>query len=75
MGGWIVLRGNINPLNILTGTPESVFEESMEALRTFGRGSGGYILSDGANIPPGAPVENINTMMQAARQFNSATQR
>jgi uroporphyrinogen-III decarboxylase len=26
----------------------------------------GYIVQDGANIPPGTPVENINAMMEAA---------
>jgi uroporphyrinogen-III decarboxylase len=69
MGGRVVLGGNVNPMNIHSGTPESVFEESMAALRVFGRGSGGFILSDGANIPPDSPVENINAMMQASREF------
>jgi uroporphyrinogen decarboxylase len=69
MGGRVLLGGNVNPMNIYAGTPESVFEESMAALRVFGRGSGGFILSDGANIPPDSPVENINAMMRASRAF------
>lgn len=66
MGGRILLVGNVNPMNIATGTPESVMRESLEALRVFGRGSGGFILSDGANIAPESPVENINAMWHAA---------
>ncbi len=69
MGGRVVLTGNINPMNIWLGTPESVFEEAMTALHIFGRGSGGFILADGANIPPDSPVENINALMRAARAF------
>lgn len=69
MGGRIVLSGNINPMNIHSGTPESVFQESMQALRVFGCGQGGFVLMDGANIAPGSPVENINAMMRASRAF------
>jgi uroporphyrinogen decarboxylase len=69
MGGRVLLGGNVNPMNIYAGTPESVFEESIAALRVFGRGNGGFILSDGANVPPDSPVENINAMMRASRAF------
>ena len=75
MGGRVVLTGNVNPLNILSGTPDSVFEEAMTALRIFGRGNGGFILADGANIPPDSPVENINAMMRAARAFAAERER
>jgi uroporphyrinogen-III decarboxylase len=74
MGGRVLLVGNINPMNIAAGTPESVMQESLEALNVFGRGSGGFILSDGANIAPDSPVENINAMWHAACQFNSTGQ-
>jgi len=69
MGGRIVLVGNVSPTNIYSGTPETVMAESLEALRVFGRGRGGFILADGANIPPDSPVENINALYRATVQF------
>jgi len=75
MGGRVVLTGNVNPMNIWLGTPDSVFEEAMTALRIFGRGSSGFVLADGANIPPESPVENINAMMRAARAFAAEKER
>ncbi|MBI2941209.1 MAG: hypothetical protein HYY04_12300, partial [Chloroflexi bacterium] len=68
MGGRVVLVGNVAPMNVYGGTPDSVLDESLEALHVFGQGSGGFILTDGANIPPGSPVENVNAMWRAARQ-------
>lgn len=69
MGGRIVLVGNVNPMNIYGGTPASVAAEAWEALEVFGRGRGGFILADGANIPPDSPLENINAMYTASREF------
>ncbi len=69
MGGRVVLMGNINPMNLYTGTLETVMQESLEGLGIFGKGEGGFILSDGANIAPGTPLENINAMWRAACEF------
>jgi uroporphyrinogen-III decarboxylase len=69
MGGRILLVGNISPMNIASGTPESVLQESLEALQAFGRGAGGFVLSDGANIAPESPVENVNALWRAACKF------
>jgi hypothetical protein len=69
MGGRTVLMGNVNPMNIHAGTAATVMEESLEALRIFGQGRGGFILSDGANIAPDSPPENISAMWHAACRF------
>ncbi|NLF00264.1 MAG: hypothetical protein GX601_04730 [Anaerolineales bacterium] len=70
LGGKAVLVGNISPMNIAHGTPQSVIAETLEALRVFAP-LGGYVIQDGSNIPPGAPVLNINAMAEAACIFSN----
>ena len=68
MGGRVVLIGNVNPMLIHLGTREQVIDATrrvIEKLAPFR----GLIIQDGNNIPPGAPLENINAMMEAAEQY------
>lgn len=67
-GGKAVLSGNINPLNIESGTGESIMQECRDALEHFAP-LGGFFLKDGDNIPPNAPVENINCLYEAALKY------
>ena len=65
MGGKVVLLGNVNPMLVLQGPPQRIREATrlcIEKLAPFK----GYIVQDGANIPPGTPPEHINAMMEAA---------
>lgn len=68
MGGKVVLVGNVNPVNILKGTVDTVIEETKSAIKLFGPYSG-YIVMDGNEIPPASPVENINAMFKAAEKY------
>jgi len=68
MGGRVVLYGNVNPMLILDGTPEAVREATRVAIEKLAPLKG-YIVQDGNNIPPGAPLENINAMMEAAEIY------
>jgi len=68
MGGRVVLMGNINPMLILNGTPGEVREATRTAIEKLAP-LRGYIVQDGNNIPPGAPLENINAMMEAAELY------
>lgn len=68
MGGRVVLDGNVSPLVIANGTPEQVKAETHRVLEKLAPYRG-LIIQDGNNIAPGSPVENINAMMQAAREF------
>lgn len=68
LSGKYVLMGNVSTINIHGGTPESVMEEARECLEYFAPHKG-YILSDGFNIPAGAPLENINAMMEASERW------
>jgi len=67
-GGKTVLSGNINPLNLETGSRESILEECRNALEHF-KGSSGFFLKDGDNISPRTPLENINCLFEAAVRY------
>ncbi|MBI5961499.1 MAG: hypothetical protein HY866_22355 [Chloroflexi bacterium] len=68
MGGRVVLVGNVNPMLIESGTPEQVREATRRVIEKLGP-CRGLIIQDGSNIPPGAPLENINAMMEAAELY------
>jgi uroporphyrinogen-III decarboxylase len=67
-GGKAVLSGNINPMNIAGGNKETIIKECREALEHFAPYSG-FFLKDGDNIPPDAPLENINYLFEAAVKY------
>lgn len=68
MGGRVVLIGNVNPMLIHSGTPEQVREATRNVIDKLAP-TKGFIVQDGNNIPPGAPLENINAMMEAAELY------
>ncbi len=70
MGGKVVLVGNVNPMLILSGTPEQVREATRTVIEKLGPFNG-LIVQDGSNIPPGSPLENINAMMEAAEMYGA----
>jgi uroporphyrinogen-III decarboxylase len=68
LGGRVVLIGNINPMLIETGTPDQVRAAARQVIEKLGP-CRGLILQDGNNIPPGAPLVNINALMEAAELY------
>jgi len=62
----ITLRGNINPTLIQNRTPEEVYEESVKVIKASGAG-GGMILGSGCDVAHGAPHENLDMLMKAAK--------
>ncbi|GAB4415089.1 MAG: uroporphyrinogen decarboxylase family protein [Anaerolineae bacterium] len=68
MGGRVVLIGNVNPMLIRDGTPEQVREATRRVIEKLAHFRG-LIIQDGSNIPPDAPIENINAMMEAAELY------
>lgn len=68
MGGKVVLIGNVDPMLIARGTPEDVRRACCRVIDVLAP-CRGFILQDGNNIPPGAPVENINAMMEASERY------
>jgi len=68
MGGKVSLLGNINPMLMLSGTRAQVRDEVMRTLEYLGP-LPGYILSDGANVCPDTPLENINALVETAFEY------
>ncbi|MCL2124146.1 MAG: uroporphyrinogen decarboxylase family protein [Desulfovibrionaceae bacterium] len=61
--------GNIDPVAQLRyGTPGSVRENTLALLERCA-GHGNFIISSGCDIPPLAPLENIDAFFEAVREF------
>lgn len=68
LGGTTLLHGNIDPMLMQGGTPQQVKEAARECLEVLGP-CGGYLLSEGANVCPGTPLENFRVIMEAAEEY------
>ena len=70
-GGKIVFwGGGCDTQEVLPlGTPEEVREHVRHNLSVFGRGSGGFVFTQVHNIQQNVPVENVEAMFAAAREF------
>ena len=65
----IPVMGNIDPAGqFRMGTPRSVRETTLALLETCGKYKN-FILSSGCDIPPLAPLENIDAFFEAVREF------
>jgi len=61
--------GNIDPAGVLcNGAPETVREATLALLERCAAHPN-FVLSSGCDIPPAAPVENIDAFFEAARVF------
>jgi len=69
LGGKVVLLGNVNPMLVHRGPAQNVREATMACLEALAP-LRGYIVQDGANIPPGTPPAHINAMMEAAEAYS-----
>lgn len=66
VGDKVCLKGGVNTLTLLRGTPNDVMKEAKYCIESAGKG-GGYILGTGDDIPAEAPIENVQAMVEAAR--------
>ncbi|MBC7321125.1 uroporphyrinogen decarboxylase family protein [bacterium] len=65
VGDKVCLKGGVNTLTLLRGTPEDVMREAKYCIEKAGKG-GGYILGSGDDIPTEASIENVRAMVEAA---------
>jgi uroporphyrinogen decarboxylase len=64
--GRLFLKGNIDPVHtVLSGSREDVARAARQRISVAGPG-GGYILSTACAVPPGAPPENIRSLVETA---------
>jgi uroporphyrinogen decarboxylase len=70
VGRRVCLMGNVDTTLLLTGNPSRV---EAEAKRCIGDAAidGGFILSSGCEVPLGAPLENVEAMVVAARKYGT----
>ncbi len=67
LGGKMAFAGKLDPVGaILNGTPERVRELTAQGIEEAGS-EGGYIVMPGCDIPPAAPLANIQAMVETAR--------
>lgn len=72
MGGRVRLSGNIDPVLLKTGPPESIRGACREALAALGP-LGGWILQDGYNVCPDTPVEHMRILVEEAERYAEAS--
>ncbi len=68
LAGHIALKGDVSPTMLTLGTPEEVDVYCKRLIGEVGRG-GGFILSQGCDIPIDAKLENVEAMVQAAHRY------
>jgi uroporphyrinogen decarboxylase len=70
IGHRVALLGNVAPMDLgVRGTPKDVYAAAMDCLEKAAP-SGGMILSFGGGVPPGTLPENIDALLQAARDWD-----
>lgn len=70
IGHRVAVMGNVPPLDVgVRGTPADVACWAQKCLDAAAAG-GGMILSFGGGVSPGTPAENIDALLQAARDWN-----
>jgi uroporphyrinogen decarboxylase len=65
----MALQGNLAPALLVDSAPEIVAKETLRVLEEM-RGRPGHIFNLGHGLPPGAKLENIETLVNTVRNFN-----
>lgn len=68
--GRLFLKGNLDPIALMTGSAKEAFAAARERIQ-IGAPGGGYILSTACSVAPGTPPENIEKLHEAAEEFGS----
>ena len=64
-----IVIGNIDPAGtIRSGTPEKIRKETLELLNRCGKYPN-FVISSGCDIPPAAPLENIQAFFDAVKEY------
>jgi len=72
MGHRVAVMGNVPPLDVgVRGTPAEVAWWARDCLEKAALG-GGMILSFGGGVSPGTPAENIDALLEAAREWRQS---
>jgi len=69
IGDRVSLKGGVNTLTLLNGTPDEVRAETRKVLEAAWGKCRGFILGSGDDIPRDTPFENLDAMIETARNF------
>lgn len=61
VGKKVVITGNIDPVDVLKGTPDSIRETILNIYKEVGNP---YMVNAGCEIPAGTPVENLKALCE-----------
>jgi uroporphyrinogen decarboxylase len=64
-----IIVGNLEPRIVQTETPDNVYEATREVVEKGKSLKQGYVFSQGCELPPMTPLENITAMNQAVEDF------
>jgi uroporphyrinogen decarboxylase len=68
VGDKLSIMGNVSPLEILEGTPDSIATAVKECFAKCWDNPCGFTIAPGCDVPVHASLENIDAYMKAARQ-------
>ncbi len=70
VGDRVRIMGNVDPSGVMyAGTPEEVRKATLECVRQAYNNPKGYIICSGCSLPIDTPFENIQAMMDTAREI------
>jgi len=72
IGDRVTLKGGVNTLTLLNGTPDDVRRETLEVLDAAHGKCRGLILGSGDDIPRDSPFENLDAMVDTALGYSWA---
>jgi len=71
VGPEVNLIGNLDPSGtLLQGSPDEVYDKSIEAMQKTHALAGHFILGSGCFVPLGTPVDNLKQMVKASEDFS-----
>ena len=68
VGGRVCLKGGVNTLTFVNGTPEEMEKETAEVLKQ-GMAGGGFLLGSGDDLPRESKPENIKIFVETAHRY------
>ncbi len=68
VGKKVCLKGGVNTLTFVNGTPEDIERETLECLKQ-GMEGGGYLLGSGDDLPRESKPENVRAMVETAHKY------
>ena len=68
VGDKLSIMGNVSPIKILRGTPESIEQAVIDCFRKCWDNPRGFTIAPGCDIPVQTSLENIDAYMSAARK-------